>query len=102
MLSQGALSHKAIRIKAYDQVFEPASDVHHFGLILMDIDKARVTLKSGIRKYPFDLIFLWKTFRWYLTLIISHAQAEALKKSKEIIKGEQQSQSFTYDSDDNL
>jgi len=100
LLSQGPMSGVKIRIKAYDKIFEPAHDLHHFGLLLMDINQPTVTLSDSGKKYPFDTIILWKLFRSKLKEIISLALSEAMKRSKEIPKGEQQSQAFTFKSDD--
>ena len=73
------------------------SDVHHFGLKLMDVRKTPTYLITSTGKHLFRTITLWKILYGYLMELVSKAQAEALSRSKERELFEHETADYKFD-----
>lgn len=102
LMSQGPLSGITPRLHINGKVEILASDVHHFALMLMNINGDKLILKYPGRTYEVESKQLWKLLLKYLIQLFPKSLSEALSRSKEMPKGEARLPGFTFKSDEKI
>jgi len=97
LLGQGPISKIVPHINVKGNIIPLGSDVHHFGLQLMNIRTNVIKVKYRNEVHQLDMSDMWRVLKKYFMVLFPRAQTEALHMSKEEWKYGKKSSGYQFD-----